>query len=392
MLRRTFLGTPALAASAPPERITGRRPRVAAIATVYTPLSHADVFLGRLLEGYRLNHVSHRPRLELASLYLDQTPANSMAAELAGEHGFRIYPTIAETLRCGGTKIAVDGVAIIGEHGTYPLNSLGQRMYPRREFFEQTIQVMRRDGRTAPVFVDKHLSYSWENAQWMYRTARAMNIPMMAGSTVSLTRRVPPLELAAGTELSEALVVGFGETEAYGFHALEALQAIVERRKGGEAGISSVQAVQGKKVWELGDQGVWSRQLFEEALLRTPTRVTGRPEDLVAQPVLFLINYRDGLKGRVLVCNGLLRSWVFAASQASGRTTLSTDCRISFLLHTHWGNMVRNFEDMVIDHKLPNPVERTLLTTGVLAFLFESLSKDGVEINTPALEEIRYRV
>jgi hypothetical protein len=384
MLRRDFLTLPAVAAAANPLQ------RVAAICTVYYPLSHADVFLGRLLEGYRLNGVSHRPRLELAAMYVDQFPANDMARDLAAEYGFRIYPSIAEALRCGGKRLAVDGVAIIGEHGEYPVNEKGQRLYPRREFYEQTIRVMREDGRTAPIFVDKHFSYSWENAKWMYDTAREMKIPLMAGSTVSLTWRVPPLELGRDAQLDQAQVVGFGETDGYGFHALEALQAIVERRRGAETGVASVQGFRGSKVWELGDQGVWSQGLFEAALARTPSRVAGRPQDLVKEPVLFLLNYRDGLKGRILICNGLLRSWVFAAFPKGSRQPLSTDCRIQFYLHGHWGFLVRNFEELVLHHRPPHPVERTLLTTGVLAFAIESLYRGSVEIPTPQLE-IHYR-
>ncbi len=392
MNRRAFISS-SLAAGASRAETHGKvsgRPRIAAIVTVYTPNSHADVFLGRLLEGYRLEHVSYRPRLELASMYLDQAPANSMAAELAEEYGFRIYSSIPEALRCGGRSTAVDGVAIIGEHGNYPFNSRGQHLYPRREFYEQVAKVMEADRHVAPIFVDKHLSYSWENASWMYETARRMKIPLMAGSTVSLTRRVPPLQLDGRTALDEAIVVGSGDTEAYGFHALEALQAIVERRKGAETGVASVQAVQGARVWEIGSEGGWSRELFEAALARTPSRVPGDPQQLVKEPVLFLVNYRDGLKGRVLIMNGLLRSWVFAAFPRGSRKPVSTDCRISFLLHTHWGYMVRNFEDLVISGKLPNPVERTLLTTGILAAAFDSMSQGGAQIPTPHLE-IRYR-
>jgi hypothetical protein len=384
MLRRDFLALPGLAAA------SGRRKRVAAICTVYHPLSHADVFLGRVLEGYRLNGISHRPRLELASMYIDQFPANDMARDLAAEHGFKIYPTIAEALRCGGKRLAVDGVAIIGEHGQYPVNEKGQHLYPRRQFYEQAIQVMRDDGRVAPIFVDKHFSYTWENAKWMYDTARDMKIPLLAGSTVSLAWRVPPLEISRDTELDQALVVGFGETDDYGFHALEALQAIVERRRGAETGVASVQAFQGKKVWELADQGTWSRELFDAALARTSSRVAGRPEDLVSKPVLFLVNYRDGLQGRILICNGLLRSWVFAAFPKGSPQPLSTDCRIQFYLHGHWGFLVRNFEELVLRGRPPQPVERTLLTTGVLAFAIESLYRGSVEIPTPQLE-IRYR-
>ena len=386
MNRRVFLSSPALA----PIVQAGRRPRVAAIVTVYTPNSHADVFLGRLLEGYRLERASHHPRLELVSMYLDQAPANSLAAELAGEYGFRIYPSIPEALRRGGASLAVDGVAIIGEHGEYPYNARGQHLYPRREFYEQAVRVMEADRRVVPVYMDKHFSYTWENAEWMYRTAQRLKIPLMAGSTVSLTRRVPPLELDGRAALEEALLVGFGELEAYGFHSLEALQAIVERRAGGETGIASVQAFRGPKVWEIGEQGGWHQRLFEAALARTPTRVPGDPRQLVKDPALFQIEYRDGFRARVLMLNGLLRSWVFAGSLGGSREPVSTDCRISFQLHTHWGYMVRNFENLVVSGKLPNPVERTLLTTGVLAAVFESLAGGSAKVPTPHLE-IRYR-
>ena len=386
MLRREFLL--ALGASASLScgaQNRGRPPRIAAVLTTYFPNSHADVFFSRILEGYRLNGVSHEPRLEIASMYVDQFPPNDMAQDLAREYGFPIYPTIPEALRLGGDKLDVDGVALVGEHGDYALNEKGQILYPRYEFFKEIVETMREDRRVAPIFVDKHFSYSWEKAKWMYDTAKDMKIPLMAGSTVSLAWRVPPLALRPETELQEAMVVGFGRTDGYGFHALEALQAIVERRQGAETGVASVQAFQGAKVWELGDQGVWSRDLMETALTRTASRVPGKPEELVADPVLFLINYQDGLKGRILICNGLLRSWVFAGAPKGGGGILSTECRIQFYLHGHWGLMARNFENLVADGDLPNRVERTLLTTGILAFAIDSLHKNSAELLTPEL-------
>ncbi|MEK7408975.1 MAG: hypothetical protein AAB225_28260 [Acidobacteriota bacterium] len=387
MHRRAFLTLPAVALGS---AAAGRKPRVAAILTIFTPNSHGDVFMMRLIQGYRLNKKTCHPRLDLVSMYVDQFPPTDMARDLADEYGFRIYPSIAEAVRAGGKKTDIDGVCIIGEHGNYPNNEKGQKLYPRKELFEQVVNVMKEDGHVAPIFVDKHFSYSWDKAKWMYDTAREMKIPLMAGSTVSLAWRVPPLELTPNMELDQALVVGFGETDGYGFHCLEALQAIVEKRKGGETGIASVQGFQGAKVWELGEQGVWWRELFDAALARTPSRVPGKPEDLVKEPVLFVLNYRGGLKGRVLICNGLLRSWVFAGFTTGPRNILATDCRIQFQLHGHWGFMVRNFEDLVIHKKLPNPVERTLLTTGALAFAIDSIHQGGREIPTPMLE-IRYR-
>lgn len=361
------------------------KPRIAAIATVYFERSHADVFFSRILHGYRLNKKTYYPRLEVASMYLDQVPDNDMGYDLAEEYGFKVYPTVAEALRCGGDRLAVDGIALVAEHGEYPSNEKGQQLYPRYELFMQLIDVMKQDGVVCPIFVDKHFSYSWEKASAMYETAKEMGIPLMAGSTVSLAWRYPPLELDYTQELEQALTVGFGHTDALGFHTLEALQAIVEKRMGGETGVESVQAFRGSKVWELRDQGVWSQELFEAALARTETRKEGLPEDLIEEPILFLIDYRDGLKGRLLMANGLLRSWVVAASRKGSGEILSTECRIQFHIHGHWGFMARNFENLIADGILPNPVERTLLTTGVLSFAIDSLYENGRRIDTPEL-------
>ena len=361
------------------------KPRIAAITTVYFERSHADVFFSRILHGYRLNKKTYYPRLEVASMYLDQVQEDDMGYDLAEEYGFKVYPTVAEALRCGGDRLAVDGIALVAEHGDYPYNEKGQHLYPRYELFMQIIDIMKQDGVICPIFVDKHFSYSWEKTSAMYETAKEMGIPLMAGSTVSLAWRYPPLELDYTQELEEALTVGFGHTDALGFHTLEALQAIVEKRKGGETGVASVQAFRGSKVWELRDQGVWSQDLFEAALARTETRKEGRPEDLIEEPILFLIEYRDGLKGRLLMGNGLLRSWVVAASRKGSGEILSTECRIQFHIHGHWGFMARNFENLVADGILPNPVERTLLTTGVLSFAMDSLYENGRRIDTPEL-------
>ncbi|MEO7146155.1 MAG: hypothetical protein ABI165_21890, partial [Bryobacteraceae bacterium] len=114
--RRLFLAASSLALRAS----AAQRPRVACIVNAYFPNSHADVFVSRLLDGYRLNHAWHPPRLDVVSLYVDQFPSNDMAREQADEHGIRIYPAVAEALRRGGGELAVDAVAVIGEHGNYP--------------------------------------------------------------------------------------------------------------------------------------------------------------------------------------------------------------------------------------------------------------------------------
>src|SRR5262245_1941288 len=79
--------------------------RVAAIVTEYRYYSHADVIVGRILEGYFPNGVRKEPRTQIVSMYTDQVPPNDMSRDLSAKHGFKIYPTIAEALTLGGNKL-----------------------------------------------------------------------------------------------------------------------------------------------------------------------------------------------------------------------------------------------------------------------------------------------
>jgi len=75
----------------------------------------------------------------------------------------------------------VDGVLAIGEHGDYPVNAKGQRLYPRRHFWEQISGVLATsDNRSQiPIFTDKHLAVTWEDAEWIYRTGRELGLVHM---------------------------------------------------------------------------------------------------------------------------------------------------------------------------------------------------------------------
>src|SRR5207237_761450 len=182
-----------------------------------------------------------------------------------------------------------------GEHGTYPTNKRGQIQYPRRRFLEAVTDVFVKHRRVVPVFSDKHLAYDWANARWMYDRARELMFPLMAGSSIPVTWRRPALRLPRNCELTEAVAVGYGPFEGYGFHALEALQCMAERRRGGETGVRAVTCLQGEEMWRAMDRGVFSRDLLESAMAQVPAHAPGDFRKWTLknnEAAVFVIEYR----------------------------------------------------------------------------------------------------
>src|SRR5262249_15389946 len=248
----------------------GRTP-IAVLTTVYRPLSPSYHIAGRFLHGYVRDGQLHTPKHYVHSLYVDQKPDNDLSHEAGREFGVRVTRSVADALLDETGKLAVEGVLLIGEHGNYPRNDKGQILYPRYEMMEQIVEVFGKAGRAVPVFNDKHLSYSWDRAKRMFDWSRELNIPFMAGSSLPVTWRRPDLELPLGTVFEDALVAAYGPLEVYGFHALETLEVMLERRKGAETGIQGVTCLTGKEVWKAADDGRFSWDLLEAALARSET-------------------------------------------------------------------------------------------------------------------------
>jgi hypothetical protein len=367
------------------------RKRVATVITEYRRNAHADVIVGRLLGGYEYYGEVRRPRVEVVSMYTDQVPANDMSRAMAAKHGVTIHPTVREALTLGGERLAVEGVVLIGEHGNYPDNEKGQKLYPRYELFEQIVKVFEASGRAVPVFSDKHLSVEWKKAKWMYDQSRRLGFPLLAGSSLPVTWRRPELELPMEAPVERAVAAFYGGTESYGFHALEALQCMVERRRGGETGMRAVQTLEGGPVWEWTDSNPWAKRLLETALARSATRAAGSPRDTVKRPVAFLLEYRSGLQAAVYMLNGHVRDCTFACDLAGSRETPSTLIWLqSGRPYSHFSGLTHYIEELIATGKAPYPVERTLLTTGTLEACIDSAFRGHVRLETPHLE-VAYR-
>lgn len=370
--------------------------KIAAIVTEYRRWSHADVIVGKILEGF-LYDGGAGPNLKVVSMFVDQFPKTDMSRDLAKKHQFKICDSIADALTLGGNKLAVEGVVIVGEHGQYPLNEKGQQRYPRRRFFEETAKVFERLKQSVPVFSDKHLAVTWSDAKWIYDRARELFVPFLAGSSLPVTWRRPPLKLPMNCELTGAVQIGYGPYEAYGFHLLEALQCMVERRKGGETGVKAVICLTGHDVWKAMDAGKISKELLEAAIAAAPTHanVQYRDSSLHKGTVAYVVEYRDGLIGTVLFLNGFLQEgdgggFCFACGMKGDAKPKSTQ----FYLQQpdpfgHFIYLVKAIDSLINIGHAPYPIERTLLTTGILDAAMTSKHEGGKRIETPNLA-IRY--
>ena len=164
--------------------------RVAAICTIYHPKSPADVIVTKFLEGASTDEGFHRfDDVEIVSMYIDHVLENDVGVDRAAKHGIPVHPSIRRALHAGSDRLGVDAVLLIAEHGDYPWNARGRHMYPRRYFFEQIAGVFSESGRVVPVFSDKHLSYNWADAWWMYTRAQELSVPLMAGSALPIYGR-----------------------------------------------------------------------------------------------------------------------------------------------------------------------------------------------------------
>ena len=379
-----------------------RRKRMAIVTTEWRYHCHAWHMAERFLVGYPTQGHWHEPKLEVVSAYMDQFPEKDLSRQRSEEFGFTIYDSVAEALRCGGTELAVDAVLLIGEHGDYPKNEFGQTQYPRYELFKQITDVYRADGRSAPVFNDKHLSWKWDWAREMVDLSEELGFALAAGSSLPGTWRMPSIEMPANAPVEEMMSISIGSMDSYDFHALEAIQCMAERRQGGETGVTAVQGLQGDAVWQAmaaGDwsKGGWDASLFEACLSRSQTLV--QPEsyshryptqeqiqEWVKEPVAYRIEYVDGTRATMLLMNGLVGDFTFAARIGGQSAPLSTLFYLPPVPNVMYSaELMAKAEATFMTGKSPCPIERTLLTSGLTEACVQSASTNQQRMETPHL-------
>ncbi len=389
---------PAIAAK--PAVAAQSRKRIAFIGTDIFLHSHAQHFLDRFHTGYTMNGAWRSPAVDIASVHIAQFNSADLGRERIERYGLKQHPTISEALTLGGNRLAVDGVVIIGEHGEYPKNDRGQTLYPRYQWFKEVVKVFEASGRAVPVFNDKHLSTNWNECREMVDDCERLQFPFYAGSSLPVTWRLPSYELPLGTPMTESVCVAYGGVDSYDFHALETAQCMSERRQGGEVGIQSVQAAQGEKLFELLEQPQRqiTRELFVSALCRShnlPVE-TGYPsapityewaKQALPETIGYMIEHRDGFHTAAFMTN--IRDFNFAGRLADGQTV---GCQMylpmpgsSATTADFFNPLCYHVEQMFLTGQTAYPIQRTLLTSGMVIGGVESLFAGGAIIPTPEM-------
>jgi hypothetical protein len=374
------------------QSVPAKRSKVAAVFTAMAHRLHAHVILENFLEPYLFNGQLTDPGCDVVSFYADQFPKDDMAREVAKEYDIPIFKTVAEALTLGKDGLAVDAILLIGEHGNYPFTADGVRAYPRKRLFDDCVKVLESSGRAVPMFLDKHFSYRIDWTTEMYETAKRLKIPLMAGSSVPLAERRPPLELKA-PKIKQAVSIHAGPYEIYDFHAFEVLQSMVESRAGGESGVKSVQYLGADELWQAAERGEWDVKLAEAALatelgkdLPPLKELMETPEMKLQEPYGVLIEYVDGLRAVSLRLGKVSNRFLYAHRLADD------SIQATRFFGGPWENrnLFKALSHAIQVHfrgEEPHyPLERTLLTTVMTAAMVRSKVAKGKVIDRQELQ------
>jgi hypothetical protein len=365
-----------IAAGTIPQTAT-KRPRIACLVTYWgAPGSHADWIITKLMDGYWWKGAHTPSRVDIVSVYINQRETSELGQKICKSKNIPIFKTVGESVTLGGEELAVDGVVIVGEHGNYPKNLKGQWLLPRWWMYEQVIEVFEQSKRSVPIFNDKHLSYSWDEAKWMFDKSRELNFPLTGGSSIPIYFRKPEIELDIDTPIKASIVVGGASDEGGLSHCVDVLQAFVERRKGGETGVKSVQSIRGPETWKWTERNPWAARLLD-SVRKSFDLKRGHFEE-IGKANVCVVEYNDGTKAAVYFGRDV--GWTYAG-EIEGQKNPTIVSMLGWPgpysqyhaanAHEHW------ITEMMLTRKEPFNAERLLLSTGIVSYNMESNWENG---------------
>jgi hypothetical protein len=359
--------------------------------------SPSQQLLDRFLMGYPRNGLFHKPAISEISAYLPPTSEAGFGMR-AADFGLKIAPIVEQAVD------RADAVVIASRrHGAVANDRFAE------------IAVARAPEGSA-CFIHGALSSNWERGRALAKLAASRRIALLAGTPLSVTWRLPEVDLPRDTALAEALIVAQtnplpsqaqnsaqpgpqGTLAGAELNALEGLLPVIERRGGGEAGIRSVRLFEGEDVWRAGDRKLWSWPLLAAAISRSHSPqgdpvLDGRTQDLTGlgllsklarRPQAWLLEHRDGLRTSILVLDGVVGDFNFAVRAADGRVFSAQLFRAPPPLEQHFSLLAAAVEDFFQTRKSPWPLERNLLIAGLLEAFRNPATRSGKAVATPEL-------
>jgi hypothetical protein len=354
-----------------------KRPRIACLVTYWAaPGSHADWIIAKLMDGYWWQGAHTPPRVEVVSVYIHQADTSPLGQKVCNAKGIPIFKTVEEAVTLGGKYLAVDGVVIVGEHGNYPTDLKGHWLLPRWWIYQQVIRVFEQSKRSVPVFNDKHLSYNWDDAKWMFDKSRELGFPLTGGSSIPFYFRKPEIELPVDTPIKNSVVLGGAQDEGGIFHCIDVLQAFVDRRRGGETGVRSVQSIRGPETSKWLENNKWAVRLLHSVEKSFDMKQGTFQGNTKANACI--IEYNDGTKAAVL--SGSDVGWTYAG-EIEGEKEPVVISMLGFpgpYAQYHASNGLPHWiTEMMVTGKEPYNAERLLLSTGIVNHYMDSNWENG---------------
>ena len=234
----------------------------------------------------------------------------------------------------------------------------------------------------------------------MVADAKRLGFPFLAGSSLPVTWRLPAIDVPHGTPLIESVCAGYGGVDS---------ATISTGSKPRSACRSAARAarLESRRCMRCAGRrsGKWSRtvrdtrRLLVSALSRSHTLPVsnGFPTGAVTfdwarktftEPIAYFIEHRDGFRTTLFLL--AIQDFNYAGLRADNDEVIACQMYLPMpgngsTTADFFNPLVHHIERMVLENRVPYPVERTLLTSGMTLAAVESLHRGEVRVETPEM-------